>query len=156
MSAGDPWSARAHFERAVREGYPAGPGYRALAQAYLSLDNRLFFAREALERALAADPGDVATWYLLADVNLRLDSGDADGRARSAFHECFDSIPSTRTPWSDGAACLDPDQRAVADLLAARLADRYDPEIALFVSTCSSTAASSKSPGATSSASASA
>ena len=133
MTAGDPWSARAHFERAVREGYPAGPGYRALAQAYLSLDNRLFYAREALERALAADADDVATWYLLADVNLRLDGGDADGRARDAFHQVFRLDPfygDALERW--GRLYLDPaDQRVVADILGERLADRYDPEIAL-------------------------
>jgi tetratricopeptide (TPR) repeat protein len=133
MTAGDPWSARAHFERAVREGYPAGPGYRALAEAYLSLDNRLFYAREALERALAADPDDVATWYLLADVNLRLDGGDADGRARSAFHEVFRLDPfygDALARW--GRLYLDPaDQHAVGDILLERLADGYDPQIAL-------------------------
>ncbi len=86
LAAGDAWSAREQFERAVREGYPPGPGYRALAEAYLNLDNRLFYAREAIERALEADPDDVASWYLLADVNLRLEGGDADGRAREAFH----------------------------------------------------------------------
>jgi len=133
MSAGDPWSARAHFERALREGYAPGPGYRALAEAYLSLDNRLFYAREALEHALAAEPGAVASWYLLADVNLRLDGGDADGRARTAFHEVFRRDPFYRDAlerW--GELFLDPsDQEAVADILAERLASGYDPEIAL-------------------------
>jgi hypothetical protein len=133
MSAGDPWSARGHFERALREGYAPGPGYRALAEAYLSLDNRLFYAREALERALAADPDDVASWYLLADVNLRLDGGDADGRARTAFHEVFRRDPFYRDAlerW--GELFLDPfDQEAVADILAERLARRYEPEVAL-------------------------
>ena len=133
MSAGDPWSARGYFERAVREGYPAGPGYRALAEAYLSLDNRLFYAREALERALEADPDDPAAWYLLADVNLRLDGGDADGRARRAFHEVFRLDPffgDARERWS--RLYLDPaDQRAVADILAGRLDRGYDAEVAL-------------------------
>jgi hypothetical protein len=133
MSSGDPWSARAHFERALREGYAPGPGYRALAEAYLSLDNRLFYAREALERALAAEPDAVASWYLLADVNLRLDGGDADGRARTAFHEVFRRDPFYRDAlerW--GELFLDPsDQQAVADILAERLAREYDPEIAL-------------------------
>jgi hypothetical protein len=133
MSAGDPWSARGHFERALREGYAPGPGYRALAEAYLSLNNRLFYAREALERALAADPDDVASWYLLADVNLRLDGGDADGRARTAFHEVFRRDPFYRDAlerW--GELFLDPvDQEAVAEILAERLARRYEPEVAL-------------------------
>lgn len=133
MSAGDPWSAREHFERAVREGYPPGPGYRALAEAYLSLDNRLFYAREAIERALEADPEAVASWYLLADVNLRLDGGDADGRARTAFHQVFRRDPFYRDAlerW--GQLFLDPsDQETVADLLAERLERGYDPEVAL-------------------------
>jgi hypothetical protein len=133
MSAGDPWSAREHFERAVREGYPAGPGYRALAEAYLRLDNRLFYAREAIERALVADPDDVASWYLLGDINLRLDGGDADGRARGAFHEVFRLDPFYRDAlerW--GRLYLDPaDQRVVADILGVWLDRRYDPEIAL-------------------------
>jgi hypothetical protein len=133
MSAGDAWSARGHFERALREGYAPGPGYRALAEAYLSLDNRLFYAREAIERALDADPDETASWYLLADVNLRLDGGDADGRARRAFHEVFRRDPFYRDAlerW--GQLFLDPtDQEAVASILAERLERGYDPEIAL-------------------------
>jgi hypothetical protein len=133
MSAGDAWSAREHFERALREGYSPGPGYRALAEAYLSLDNRLFYAREAIERALDADPDETASWYLLADVNLRLDGGDADGRARRAFHEVFRRDPFYRDAlerW--GQLFLDPtDQEAVASILTERLERRYDPEIAL-------------------------
>ena len=133
MTAGDAWSARAQFERAVREGYPPGPGYRALAEAYLRLDNRLFYAREAIEHALAAEPDDVASWYLLADVNLRLDGGDADGRARAAFHEVFRIDPFYRDAierW--GRLYLDPaDQRAVADILREKLDREYVPEVAL-------------------------
>lgn len=133
MTAGDPWSARGHFERALREGYPPGPGNRALAEAYLGLDNRLFYARDALERALAVDPDDLQTWYLLADVNLRLDGGDADGRARRAFHEVFRLDPVYRDAWERwGRLYLDPaDQREVAGLLGERLRRRYDPETAL-------------------------
>ena len=133
MSGGDPWSARGHFERAIRDGYPAGAGYRALAEAYLLLDNRLFYAREALENAIAAAPDDPATWYLLADVNLRLDGGDADGRARAAFHQVFRLDPFHSDAWERWSRMyLDPaDQRTVADIFARRLADRYDPEIAL-------------------------
>ena len=133
MSAGDAWSARGHFERALREGYPKGPGNRALAQAYLELDNRLFYARDALERALAADPDDIETWYLLADVNLRLDGGDADGRSRRAFYEVFRLDPFFRDAWERwGRLYLDPsDQREVADILEARLRREYDPEAAL-------------------------
>lgn len=133
LAAGDAWTARGHFERAVREGYPPGAGYRALAEAYLRLDNRLFNARDALELALDADSDDVAAWYLLADINLRLDGGDADGRARQAFHEVFRRDPFFRDSlerW--GRLYLDPaDQHAVADLLEVWLARRYDPEIAL-------------------------
>ena len=133
LAAGDAWSAREQFERAVREGYPAGPGYRALAEAYLHLDNRLFYAREAIELALAAEPDDVASWYLLADVNLRLDGGDADGRAREAFHQVFRIDPLYEDAidrW--GRLYLDPaDQKAVADILAEDLEREYDPEIAL-------------------------
>ena len=133
LTAGDPWSARGHFERAVRAGYPPGPGYRALAEAYLRLDNRLFYARDALELALAADHDDVATWYLLADVNLRLDGGDADGRARSAFYEVFRLDPFYADAWERwGRLYLDPaDQREVADILEKRLARGYDPDVAL-------------------------
>ncbi len=133
LAAGDAWSAREQFERAVREGYPPGPGYRALAEAYLNLDNRLFYAREAIERALEADPDDVASWYLLADVNLRLDGGDADGRAREAFHQVFRIDPLYKDGlerW--GRLYLDPaDQKAVADILAEELDRDYEPEIAL-------------------------
>jgi hypothetical protein len=117
----------------VREGYPPGPGYRALAEAYLRLDNRLFYAREAIERALDADPDDIASWYLLADINLRLDGGDADGRAREAFYRIFRIDPFYRDAiarW--GRLYLDPaDQKAVADILAAELDRRYAPEVAL-------------------------
>ena len=116
MRAGDAWCARGHFERAIRDGYPAGAGYRALAEAYLQLDNRLFYAREALERALAASPDDAASLYLLADVNLRLDGGDADGRARAAFHEVFRIDPLHADAWDRWSRMyLDPaDQHAVA------------------------------------------
>ena len=133
MAAGDAWTARGHFERAIRDGYPAGVAYRALAQAYLQLDNRLFYAREALESAIAAAPDDPASWYLLADVNLRLDGGDADGRARTAFHEVFRLDPFHADAWDRWSRMyLDPeDQRAVADILEHRLAERYDPETAL-------------------------
>jgi len=133
MTAGDPWSARGHFERALREGYPVGPGNRALAEAYLRLDNRLFYARDALERALAADPDDVETWYLLADVNLRLDGGDADQRARLAFHRVFRLDPFHRDAWERwGRLYLDPsDQREVAGIFEARLRRDYEPELAL-------------------------
>ena len=133
MSAGDAWSAREQFERAVREGYPPGPGYRALAEAYLHLDNRLFYARDAIERALEADPDDIASWYLLADVNLRLDGGDADGRAREAFHRIFRIDPFYEDAierW--GRLYLDPiDQKEVADILGERLDREYEPEVAL-------------------------
>src|SRR5688572_3498550 len=100
LDSGDPWRAQRQFERALREGYPRADGYRALADAWLALDNRLFYARDALERALAARPDDVAGWYLLADINLRLDGGDADIIfARAAFHEVFRLDPWYRDAW---------------------------------------------------------
>lgn len=133
MMAGDPWSARSHFERALLEGYPTGPGNRALALAYLQLDNRLFYARDALERSLAADHSDVEAWYLLADVNLRLDGGDADNRAREALHQVLRLDPMHANAWHRwGRLYLDTaDQWEVADILNAHLNLDYDPEIAL-------------------------
>lgn len=66
-------------------------------------------------------------------MNLRLDGGDADGRARAAFHELFRLDPFHSDAWERWSRMyLDPaDQRAVADIFARQLADRYDPEIAL-------------------------
>lgn len=133
LQAGDAWRARGLFERAVRQGYPAGPGYRAVADAYLALDNRLFYARDALERALAARPDDVAGWYLLADINLQLDGGDADARARRAFHEVFRLDPDYRDAWQRWERLyLDPsDLERAADLLDDHLEAEYDPQLAL-------------------------
>ncbi|MFN2382772.1 MAG: succinylglutamate desuccinylase/aspartoacylase family protein [Gemmatimonadota bacterium] len=133
LAEGDAWSARGHFEQALHEGYPAGPGERRLADAYLALDNRLFYARDALERALAAKPDNVADWYLLADINIRLDGGDADGRARAAFHEIFRRDPLYLDAWTRwGQLYLDPaDLHAVAALLAEQLARDYLGELAL-------------------------
>lgn len=133
LEAGDAWEARGLFERAVREGYPQGPGYRALADAYLALDNRLFFAREALEQALAAEPEDLASWYRLADVNLRLDGGDADPRAREAFREVFRRDPfhaDAYERWSRMFLDVE-DSKRVAEIFARHLEREFDPELAL-------------------------
>ncbi|MBW3661389.1 MAG: tetratricopeptide repeat protein, partial [Gemmatimonadetes bacterium] len=117
LASGDAWEATGLFERALREGYPKDRGNLALARAWLELDNRLFHAREALERALAADPDDVDVWYLLADVNLRLDGGDADVRARQAYHEVFRIDPLHRDAWERwGRLYLEPvDLETVAE-----------------------------------------
>lgn len=133
LAAGDAWDARGHFERALREGYPDNPGYRALAEAWLALDNRLFDARTALEGAVAADPEDVGSWYGLADVNLRLDGGDADGRARAAFHQVFRLDPTYGDAWERwrGLYLDAADLRTVGEILAAHLDRLYDPRIAL-------------------------
>lgn len=133
LAAGDAWEATGLFERALREGYPEREGYLALARAWLELDNRLFDAREALEKALAAEPDDVEGWYLLAEVNLRLDGGDADARARDAFHRVFRLDPLYRDAWDRWAELyLEPaDLRAVADILSDHLDSEYDPELAL-------------------------
>lgn len=133
LAAGDAWEARGHFERAVREGYPEGPGYRALADAYLSLDNRLFDARDALERALEAEPDRLDAWYTLADVNRRLDGGDADPRARQALREIFRRDPFYRDAyrrWSGMYLDRD-DAREVAAIFADHLDRDYDAELAL-------------------------
>jgi len=133
LEAGEAWDARGHFERAIHEGYPRGPGYRALADAYLELDNRLFFAREALERSLEESPGDIAGWYLLADINLRLDGGDADDRARAAFREVFRLDPFYQDAYERWRRLyLDPDDlKATTGILDEHLAEAYDPRIAL-------------------------
>lgn len=132
LAADEAWEARRHFERALREGYPEGPGQRALADAWLALDNRLFEAREALERALAAEPDSTAWWYLLADVNLRLDGGDADRRARAAFREVFRRDPFYRDAWERWSRLAwEPDDlEETAAVLADRLDDAYDAELA--------------------------
>lgn len=133
LAAGDPWQARGEFERALREGYPEGIGFHALTGAYLALDNRLFDARAALERALAAQPDSTAWWYLLGDINLRLDGGDADSRSRTAFREVFLRDPFHEDAWEAWQRLyLDPsDLREVEQILAAHLARAYDPELAL-------------------------
>lgn len=133
LSAGDPWSASGHFERALREGYPSGRGNIALATAYLQLDNRLFFARDALEKALTAVPDDVEVWHLLAEVNLRLGGADAETRARQALHEVFRLDPKNDDAWNDWRQLyLDPvDQWEVASIMGAHLDRNYDPDIAL-------------------------
>jgi tetratricopeptide (TPR) repeat protein len=133
MASGDAWDAREHFERAVREGYPAGPGYRAVADAYLALDNRLFFAREALERSLKAEPDDIETWYRLADVNLRLEGGDSDPRARKALQEVFRLEPYYHDAYERwGRMYLDPkDSRDVAEIFEDHLKRDFDPDLAL-------------------------
>jgi tetratricopeptide (TPR) repeat protein len=133
LASGEAWDAREHFERAVREGYPAGPGYRAVADAYLALDNRLFFAREALERSLKAEPDDTETWYRLADVNLRLEGGDSDPRAREALHEVFRLDSHYRDAYARWERMyLDQsDSRDVAEIFARHLTRDFDPDLAL-------------------------
>jgi tetratricopeptide (TPR) repeat protein len=133
LASGDAWRARGQFERAIREGYPTAPGYRALADAWLALDNRLFYARDALERALKANSDDVAGWYLLADINLRLDGGDADERARAAYHEVFRLDPWYQDAWERWSRlALDGgDQGTVAAILEGHLEGAYEPRLAL-------------------------
>jgi tetratricopeptide (TPR) repeat protein len=133
LSGGEAWKARELLERALREGYPEGPGYRALAEAWLALDNRLFYAREALERSLEADPGDLDNWLRLARVNLQLEGADADPRARRALHEVF-----RRDPLHDEAYRLwsrmylvPEDSRELAAEFARSLDREYEPELAL-------------------------
>ncbi len=133
LQAGEAWEARGHFERALREGYPPGPGYLALAEAYLALDNRLFDARDALEHALAVDPDNVDALYDLAIVNLRLEGGDADRRAREALHEVFRRDPDYGDAWERWSRMgyAREDDEAVAGILKERLEERYRPELAL-------------------------
>ncbi|HUP00350.1 MAG TPA: hypothetical protein VM737_02360 [Gemmatimonadota bacterium] len=133
LAAGDAWNARGLFERAVREGYPPGPGYRAVARAYLALDNRLFYAREALERSLAADPDNIAAWYQLAEINLRLEGGDADPRARAALHEVLRRDPFSADAYEQWSRLylIAADARAVAAIFAEHLARSDDPVLAL-------------------------
>ncbi|MGH7563830.1 MAG: tetratricopeptide repeat protein [Gemmatimonadota bacterium] len=133
LSSGEAWEARELFERALFEGYPPGPGYSALADAWLALDNRAFYAREALERSLAADPDNVEEWFRLAQVNLGLEGGDADPRARAALQEVL-----RRDPRHDEAFALwsrmylvPQNSRELAAVLAGHLEREYDPEIAL-------------------------
>lgn len=133
LTSGDAWEARDHFERALREGYPRGAGNRALADAWLALDNRLFDARDAVESALDAEPDSTGWWYLLADINLRLDGGDADPRARAAFHEVFRRDPLYRDAWERWSRLSwEPDDlEATAAILGDHLDAAWDPEIAL-------------------------
>lgn len=133
LASGDAWEATGLFERALREGYPKARGQLALARAWLELDNRLFYARDALEQALEADPDNVEAWYLLADVNLRLDGGDADRRARDAFHQVFRLDPFHEDAWTRwGRLSLEPaDLNAVAGILADHLERDYDAGLAL-------------------------
>jgi len=133
LASGDAWRAQGQFERALREGYSRADGYRALADAWLALDNRLFYARDALERSLAARPDDVSGWYLLADINLRLDGGDADARARRAFHEVFRLDPWYQDGWERWSRMyLDvEDLVAVAEIFEERLRPSYEPRLAL-------------------------
>lgn len=133
LADGEAWEAHALFERALREGYPKGPGYSALATAWLALDNRLFYARQALERSLDADSENIQNWLRLARVNLQLEGADADPRARRALHEIL-----RRDPLHDEAYRLwsrmylvPENSREIAALLARRLEREYDPELAL-------------------------
>jgi thioredoxin-like negative regulator of GroEL len=133
LAAGDAWKASGVFEQALREGYPRATGYRALARSYLALDNRLFDARRALERSLAADPDPIDAWYDLADLNIQIDGMDAENRARRAFHEIFKRDPFYRDAFDRWHRFyLDPeDSRAVAEIFDRHLARSYDAELAL-------------------------
>lgn len=133
LAAGDAWKASGAFEQALREGYPRATGYRALARSYLALDNRLFDARRALERSLAADPEPIDVWYDLADLNIRIDGMDAENRARRAFHQIFERDPFYRDAFDRWHRFyLDPkDSRLVAQIFDRRLARASDPELAL-------------------------
>jgi predicted Zn-dependent protease len=123
LSGGEAWEARGLFERALFEGYPSGPGYSALADAWLALDNRLFYARDALERSLEADPDDLDNWMRVARVNLQLEGSDADPRARRALHEVLRREPlhdEAYRLWSRGVRPkpregIRPGPRAAAD-----------------------------------------
>lgn len=133
LAGGEAWEARGLFERALREGYPKGPGYSALAEAWLALDNRLFYARQALERSLEADPDHVENWLRLARVNLKLEGGDADRRARRALHEVLRRDPLHEEAYRHWSRMyLDPeDSRVLAGIFAGALERDYDPELAL-------------------------
>ncbi len=133
LAAGDAWKASSVFEQALREGYPRATGYRALARSYLALDNRLFDARHALERSLAADPHPIDVWYDLAELNIRIDGMDAENRARRAFHEIFERDPFYRDAFDRWHRFyLDPkDSRLVAEIFERHLDRAYDPELAL-------------------------
>ncbi|MGH7549772.1 MAG: tetratricopeptide repeat protein [Gemmatimonadota bacterium] len=133
LARGEAWEARELFERALFEGYPEGPGYSALADAWLALDNRAFHAREALERSLAADPDNIDDWFRLGEVNLGLEGGDADPRAREALLEVLRRDPrhdEAYRLWSR-MYLIPEDSREVAAILAGHLGKEYDPEIAL-------------------------
>ncbi|HUP01018.1 MAG TPA: hypothetical protein VM737_05790 [Gemmatimonadota bacterium] len=133
LDAGHAWQAQRLFERAIDEGFPEASGYRALAEAYLALDNRLFDARRALERSLAADSNDVATWYRLAEVNLRLGGMDAENRARHALREVLRLDPDYGEAFDRWRRLyLDrKDARRVAAILGTHLDGSYRPEVAL-------------------------
>jgi tetratricopeptide (TPR) repeat protein len=133
LAAGDAWKASGVFEQALKEGYPRASGYRALARSYLALDNRLFDARRALERSLAADPDPIDAWYDLADLNIQIDGMDAENRARRAFHEVFKRDPFYRDAFERWHRFyLDPeDSHVVAQIFDQHLGRSYDPELAL-------------------------
>lgn len=133
LAAGDAWKASGVFEQALREGYPRASGYRALARSYLALDNRLFDARRALERSLAADPDPIDAWYDLAELNIQIDGMDAENRARRAFQEVFKRDPFYRDAFDRWHRFyLDPaDSHVVAQIFDQALDRSYDPELAL-------------------------
>lgn len=133
LERGEAWEASKSIERALALGYPAAKGYLRLADAYLALDRRLFDAREAIERSLAADPEPAAVWSWLADVNVRIDGLDAETRARRALREVVrrePAYPDALNRWRQ--FYLDPgDSRAMAAVLESHLEHRYDPLLAL-------------------------
>ncbi|CAN5792467.1 hypothetical protein BH20GEM1_BH20GEM1_13800 [soil metagenome] len=123
------------FERALRAGYPKAPGYRALADAYLALDHRLLNARQALERALEADPSPIEDWMLLVEINLRLGGMDAENRAREAMREIMRRDPTYEGVYGKWRRLyLDrKDARRVEAILTSQLDHSYDPEIASYL-----------------------
>jgi tetratricopeptide (TPR) repeat protein len=70
---GDAARAEQVFERATRADPGRADGYRNLAMAQLE-QGRLEDARRNLERAIAADPGDVPARALLADLDRAFDA----------------------------------------------------------------------------------
>jgi tetratricopeptide (TPR) repeat protein len=134
LKAGDAWAARGLFERAIHEGFPRAAGYRALAEAYLALDHRLFDAREALESSLAADSTDVATWHRLAEVNLLLGGMDAENRARRALRQVLRLDPEHEDAFDRWRRLyLDrKDAHRVAEILGSHLDREYRPQLALW------------------------
>jgi len=133
LESGDARQARELFERALHEGYPKGPGYRALADAWLALDHGLLEARKALERSLEADPSSLEDWMLLVEINQRLGGLDAEMRARAAMREILRRDPTYEGVYGTWRRLyLDrKDAARVEAILASHLEREYDPRVAL-------------------------